>query len=68
MPPNCAPPHESFDTGLLEPDALSARGGLQAALRSIESVCFHDDTSIMSMIAELTARPYILEFIFSGTF
>jgi hypothetical protein len=68
MPFNRTSSQQSFNTGLLEPEALTTRGGLQAALRSIESVCFHDDSSIMDMVVELSSRPHILEYIFSSTF
>jgi len=67
MPPNRAPPQLTFDTDLLKPEALVAPGGLQTALRSIRSVCYRDDSSIMEMIVELSNRPHILEYTFSST-
>ena len=67
MPPNRASPQRTFNTSLLEPDALVAPGGFQAALDSIERVCYHDDDSITEMIVGLTNRPHILEYIFSST-
>lgn len=68
MPSNRSSSQQTFNTGLLEPEVLAARGGLQAALRSIETVCYHDDASITEMIVELSSRPHILEYILSSTF
>jgi len=67
MPQNRTPPQRSFDTNLLEPGALVAPGGLQTALRSIQSACYRDDSSIMEMVVELNSRPHILEYAFSST-
>ena len=67
MPPNRTSSQRIFNANLLEPEALAAPGGLRAALDSIESVCYHDDPSITEMIVELSDRPHILEYIFSGT-
>ena len=67
MPPNRAPSQRTLDTNLLEPEALVAPGGLQTALRSIQNVCYRDDSSIMEMIVELSNRPHILEYTFSST-
>jgi len=67
MPPNRAPPQRTFDTNLLEPEALVAPCGLQTALRLIQSVCYRDDSSIVEMITELSNRPHILEYTFSST-
>ena len=67
MPPNRASPQRTFNTSLLEPDALVTPGGFQAALDSIERVCYHNDDSITEMIVGLSDRPHILEYIFSST-
>jgi hypothetical protein len=66
MAPNRTSSQQTFNTNLLEPDALGTLGGLQAALGSIERVCYHNDSSIMEMVVELSNRPYILEYILSS--
>ena len=66
MPLDRTSSRQDFSTSLLEPDALTTRGGLQAALQSIERVCYHGDSSIMEMIVELSSRPHILEYTFSS--
>lgn len=68
MPPGRTPPQRTFNTSLLETEALAAPGGLRTALSSIESVCYSDDSSIMEMVVELSNRPHTLEYIFSSTF
>ena len=68
MPLNRISTQRTFNTSLLEPDALVAPGGFQAALDSIERVCYHDDDSITEMIVGLSDRPHTLEYIFSGTY
>ena len=67
MAPNRTSSQQIFNTNLLEPDALGTPSGLQAALGSIERVCYHNDSSIMEMVVELSNRPYILEYILSST-
>lgn len=67
MPPNRTSPQQTFNTNLLEPDALVAPGGIQTALESIERVCYHDDSSITEVIVGLNSHPNILEYIFSST-
>ena len=67
MAPNRASSQQTFNTNLLEPDALGAPDGLQTALGSIERVCYHDDSSIMEMVVGLSARPHTLEYILSST-
>ena len=66
MPPNRTSSQRTFNTSLLEPEALVAPGGLQTALGSIERVCYHDDSSITEMIVGLSNRPNILEYVFSS--
>ena len=68
MPSSRASSQQIFNTGLLEPDVLTTSPGLQAALRSIESVLYHDDSSIMEMVVELSSRPHVLEYILSSVF
>ena len=67
MPPKHTSPQRTFDTNLLEPDALVTPGGLQTALGSVERACYHDDSSITEMIVGLSDRPHILEYVFSST-
>ena len=67
MPPNRTSSRRTFNTSLLEPEALTAPGGLQAALGLINKVCYSDDFSVMEMVGELNGRPHVLEYIFSGT-
>lgn len=67
MPPNRTSPQRTFNSGLLEPEALAIPGGLQAALGSVEKLCYHDDDSITGMVEGLNNRPHTLEYIFSGT-
>ena len=66
MPRNRASSPQSFDTNLLEPDVLVIRDGLQTALRSIERVFYHDDSSIMHLVTELCCRPHVFEYIMSS--
>lgn len=66
MPPNRAVPQQTFNTNLLEPDALATQGGFQTALDSVERICYHSDSSITEMIVGLNSRPHILEYIFSS--
>ena len=66
MPPNRTSSRRTFNTSLLEPEALSAPGGLQAVLGFINKVCYSNDFSVMEMVGELNGRPYLLEYIFSG--
>ena len=68
MPPRRTSSAQSFNANILEPDALTTRGGLEIALRSIERVCYHDDSTIMHMITELVCRPHVFEYIMSSTF
>ncbi|KAF9778765.1 hypothetical protein BJ322DRAFT_1114103 [Thelephora terrestris] len=65
MPPRRASSAQSFNTNILEPDALTTQGGLETALRSVQRVCYHDDFSIMHMISELSCRPHVFEYIMS---
>ena len=67
MPPNRTSPQQTFNPDILEPETLVTPGGFQAALNSIERVCYRDDSSIAEMVVGLSNRPYILEYIFSGT-
>jgi len=62
------PGHTSHvEVYLLKPEVLVVPDGLKTALGSIERVCYHDDSSIMDMILELSSRPHVLEYILSST-
>jgi len=67
MPPKRTSSHRTFNTSLLEPKALVSLGGLQAALGSVKTACYNDDSSIMEVIVELNSRPHVLEYILSST-
>ena len=56
-----------FDISLFSAEALDSPGGLETALRSVESVCFQDDPAIAEMVITLSCRSHVLEYIFSGT-
>ena len=68
MPRNRTSSPQRFDTSLLDPDGLTTRGGLRDALRSVERVCYEDDSLIMEMIEGLICQPHIFEYITSSTF
>jgi len=66
MPPKRTSSQRTFNTSLLEPEVLVTPGGLQTALGSIKTVCYHDDSLIMEMVVELNNRPHVLEYILSS--
>lgn len=67
MPPDRHLPRDAFDTNLLDSQVLETPGGLAAALRAIEKVCYRGDHEIAEMIVTLDDHPYLLEYIISGT-
>ena len=67
MPPDRHSPRDAFDTNLLDSQVLETPGGLATALRAIEKVCYRSDHEIAEMIVTLDDRPYLLEYIISGT-
>ena len=66
MPPDHRPSEQEFDISLLDVAALGSPDGLKIALRSIESVCFQADSAITEMIAALSSRAHLLEYVFSS--
>jgi len=67
MPPDRHSSQDAFDIDLLDSQALDAPDGLAIALHTIEAVCHRGDPEIAEMVATLNSRPYILEYIISGT-
>jgi len=67
MPPDRSSPRDPFNISLLDSRALDTPDGLAAALCAIEAVCHGDDLEILGVIEMLNGRPYILEYIISGT-
>ena len=65
--PDHSSSHRSVEASLLKPEVLVVPDGLKTALRAIERVCHHDDSSIMDMILGLSSRPHVLEYILSST-
>jgi len=66
MPPDLDSPKQTSDISLLDMGTLDSTGGLETALRSIESVCLLADPAIAGMVTALTSRSHVLEYIFSG--
>jgi len=66
MPPDRRPSEQKFDISLLDVGVLDSPGGLQTALRSIETLCFQADTAIAGMVTALSSRSHVLEYVFSG--
>ena len=66
MPQDRSSSEETFDISLLDAEALNSPGGLESALRSIETVCFQADIAITGMVMGLSSRSHILEYVFSG--
>ena len=67
MPPDRYSFQDAFDISILDPRVLDTSDGLATALHAIETVCHRGDPEIAEMIAALNSRPYILEYIISGT-
>ena len=67
MPQNRYLSQGAFDMDILNPQALDTPDGLAAALRAIEAVCHRGDPEITGMVEALNSRPFILEYIISGT-
>ena len=67
MPPDPHSSRDPFDMDILDPQVLDTPDGLTTALGAIEAVCNRGDPEIAEMIATLNSRPYILEYIISGT-
>ena len=65
MPPDLR--SSTLDISLLDVRVLDSPGGLETALRSIESMCFQTDPAIAGMVMTLSSRSHVLEYIFSGT-
>jgi len=67
MPPERYASQDTFDIGVLNPQALHTPDGLQTALRAIEAVCYRSDLEIARMVETLNSRSYLLEYVISGT-
>lgn len=67
MPPDYHSSHEAFDIHIPDAQALDALDGLQTALHAFEAACHRGDPEIARMVTALNSRPYILEYIISGT-
>ena len=68
MPPDSHSSQDAaFDINIIGPQALDTPGGLQNALRTIETICYRGDPEISRMVEALNGRSYILEYIISGT-
>jgi len=67
MPPERYASQDTFDIGVLNPQALHTQDGLQTALSAIEAVCYRGDSEIARMVETLNSRSYLLEYIISGT-
>lgn len=67
MPPDSHSSHCAFDIGMLDPRVLDTPDELYAALRAIEGVCHRSGPEIARIVSALISRPYILEYIISGT-
>jgi hypothetical protein len=67
MPPDRYLPQDAFDIDILDPQVLNAPDGLATAIRTIEEVCHRGHPNMAEMVATLNSRPYILEYIISGT-
>ena len=66
MPRGRRPSKQTFDIKLLDAESLGSPGGFEAALRSIESVCFQAGPAIAGMVTALSSHSHVLEYIFSG--
>ena len=67
MPPDRYSFQDAFDISILDPRVLDTSDGLATALHAIETVCHRGDPEIAEMIAAFNSRPYVLEYIISGT-
>lgn len=66
MPQDRYSSKQTFDINLLNAEVLNSPGGLTTALHSVESMCFQADPAITGMVAALSSRSHVLEYIFSG--
>ena len=67
MPPGRYSSQYVFNIEMLNPRTLYRSGGPSAALREIESICYRGDPGTAKMVEALGSRPYLLEYIISGT-
>jgi len=67
MPQERYASQDTFDIGVLNPQAFHTPDGLQTALRAIEAVCYRSDLEIGRMVETLNSRSYLLEYVISGT-
>ena len=67
MPQNRYLSQGAFDVDILNPQVLDTPDGFAAALRAIEAICHQGDHEIAGMVEALNSRPFILEYIISGT-
>lgn len=52
---------------MLDPQTLDTPDGLSAALHAIEAACHRGEPDITTVVAVLDSRPFVLEYIISGT-
>lgn len=69
MLPDDYPPEDkdAFFISLFEPQALNSPGGADRALRTIETICHQGESKVAQIVAVLDSRPYLLEYVVSGT-
>lgn len=67
MPPDRHFSQDAFDIEIFNPQTLYSSDGLAAALRKIEPICYRGDPGTAGMVEALSSRPYLLEYIISGT-
>jgi hypothetical protein len=69
MPRDRHSSQSAFDADVLSPQALDRPGGVENALRAIESVCHSGGPEVARMIIALNdSRSYLLEHIISSAF
>ena len=69
MPPDdySSKDKNTFLSSMLDSQALNSTEGVDRTLRTIETICHHCDPEVARVVAVLNSRPYLLEYIFSGT-
>ena len=69
MPPSdcSSEDKDAFLISALDPQALNNPEGVDCAFRTIETMCHQGDPEVARVVAVLISRPYLLEYIFSGT-
>lgn len=67
MPPDHRSSRDAFDASILESQALESPEGITHALRAIDTACQRGGPEVELVIAALNSRPYLLEYMISGT-